>query len=208
MKTRTLWLMPLLISVFIISGCSPRAKYERRLKHELASGVRYDSLFFGLYLGMPEKDFYMHCWKLNKKGLIRQGSTNTTVLYNIKDELKYPGTMNFYPKFDQGKISEMPVQYAYSGWAPWNKKLYSDKLEVELLKWYKKVYGSGFIRVKHSEHGMAYVLVNGNRRITIFKADDLHVWAVFTDMSVKKDWKGSLFNPGNAQTDTTKNINK
>jgi hypothetical protein len=208
MKTRTLWLMPLLISVFIISGCSPRAKYERRLKHELASGVRYDSLFFGLYLGMPEKDFYMHCWKLNKKGLIRQGSTNTTVLYNIKDELKYPGTMNFYPKFDQGKISEMPVQYAYSGWAPWNKKLYSDKLAVELLKWYKKVYGSGFIRVKHSEHGMAYVLVNGNRRITIFKADDLHVWAVFTDMSVKKDWKGSLFNPGNAQTDTTKNINK
>ena len=103
MKTRTKSLMLLLISLCIISGCSPRAKYERRLKHELASGVRCDSLFMGLYLGMPEKEFYTHCWQLNKKGLIRQGESNTTVLYNTKDELKYPGTMNFYPRFNAGQ---------------------------------------------------------------------------------------------------------
>lgn len=208
MKTRILWLMPLFSIVFSISGCSPRTNYERRLKQELASGVRCDSLFFGFYLGMPEKDFYLRCWQLNKKGLFRQSSTNTTVEYYTKDELKNPGTMNFYPKFIQGKISEMPVQFHYKGWAPWNKKLSSDKLQDDILNWYKKVYGGGFIRVKHPEHGIAYVKVDGNRRITIFKADDLHVWAVFTDMLVKKDWKGSLFYPGNAQTDTTENVKK
>src|SRR5664280_2349497 len=58
MKTSTNWLLLVLISGFIISGCSPRAKYERRLKQELARGVRYDSLFLGLYFGMPERDFY------------------------------------------------------------------------------------------------------------------------------------------------------
>ncbi len=68
----------------VISGCTPKAKYERKLKHELAKGVRYDSLFLGLYLGMPEKDFYIHCWELNKKGLIRQGSNNTTVEYRYE----------------------------------------------------------------------------------------------------------------------------
>jgi hypothetical protein len=204
MKTRFTWLLMLLVSGCIISGCSPRSKYERRLKQELASGVRCDSLFFGLYLGMPEKDFYLHCWQLNKKGLIRQGDTNTTVEYNIKDELKYPGTMNFYPRFVQGKISEMPVQFHYKGWAPWNKKLSSEKLQSDILNWYKKVYGAGFIKVKHPLHGIAYVKVDGNRRITIFKQDDLNVWAVFTDMLIKKDWKDFASDPGTIGNDTTK----
>jgi hypothetical protein len=204
MKTRFTWLLMLLVSGCIISGCSPRSKYERRLKQELASGVRCDSLFFGLYLGMPEKDFYLHCWQLNKKGLIRQGDTNTTVEYNIKDELKYPGTMNFYPRFVQGKISEMPVQFHYKGWAPWNKKLSSEKLQADILNWYKKVYGAGFIKVKHPLHGIAYVKVDGNRRITIFKQDDLNVWAVFTDMLIKKDWKDFASDPGTIGNDTTK----
>ena len=91
MKTRIEWfILLMLFPDCIISGCSPRSKYERRLKQELASGVRYDSLFMGLYFGMPEKEFYTHCWKLNIKGLIRQGESNTTVEYEIKDELKYP----------------------------------------------------------------------------------------------------------------------
>ena len=208
MKTKILWLMPLLISVCIISGCTPRAKYEKMLKNELASGVRYDSLFMGIYLGMPEKDFYTHCWVLNGQGLIRQGARNMTVEYQLKDELKYPGTMDFYPEFVQGKISEMPVRFLYNGWAPWNKKLSSDSLQVEVLKWFKKMYGDGFIEVKHPERGIAYVKVNGNRRISIFKEDDLHVWAIYTDMLVKKELNDSTSKIGNIQKDITKKLEK
>jgi hypothetical protein len=206
MKTRINWLLMILISASVISGCSPKTKYERMLKHELASGVRYDSLFMGIYFGMPEKDFYIHCWKLNKKGLIRQGDSNTTVLYEMKDELKYPANMDFYPKFDQGKIFEMPVRYVYKGWAPWNKNLTSDKLIVDILMYYEKTYGSGFIEVKHRVRGSAYVKVNGNRRITIFKQDELHVWAIFTDLLVKKSWNDSASAPDINQADTTKDL--
>ena len=187
MKTSIFWIMALLISGSIISGCSPKAKYDRMLKHELASGVRYDSLFMGIYLGMPEKEFYKHCWELNRKGLIRQGTNNTSVLYELRKELKYPATMDFYPNFTDGKISELPVRFAYNGWAPWNKELSSEKLQIDVLNWYKKVYGGGFIEVKHPQKGTALLKVNGNRRISIFKEDDLHIWAVFTDMLVKKD---------------------
>ncbi len=209
MKTKLNWiLIMIIISGFIISGCSPRAKYERRLKHELASGVKYDSLFMGLYFGMPEKDFYIHCWKLNKKGLIRQGESNTTVLYEMKDELKYPASMYFYPRFNKGKIYEMPVSFKYKGWSPWNKKLNSDNLEVDVLKWYEKTYGGGFIKVKHPVYGMAYVKIDGNRRIAIFKGDDLYVWAVFTDLTVKKEWNDSASGLENIQNDTTRSINK
>ena len=206
MKTRINWLLMILISASVISGCSPKTKYERMLKHELASGVRYDSLFMGIYFGMPEKDFYIHCWKLNKKGLIRQGDSNTTVLYEMKDELKYPANIDFYPKFDQGKIFEMPVRYVYKGWAPWNKNLTSDKLIVDILMYYEKTYGSGFIEVKHRVRGSAYVKVNGNRRITIFKQDELHVWAIFTNLLVKKSWNDSASAPDINQADTTKDL--
>jgi len=206
MKTKLNWLLMIVISGFIISGCSPRSKYERRLKHELASGVRYDSLFLGLYFGMPEKEFYLHCWNLNHKGLIKQGTTNTTAEAELKDELKYQALMNFYPKFMQGKIFEMPVSFKYKGWAPWNKTLSSENLQKEVMLWYEKVYGDGFLKVKHPLHGTAYVKINGNRRITIFIEDDLHVWAVFTDLSVKKEWNDSASKPENIQNDTIKSL--
>lgn len=193
MKKSIVGLLTLLIFIgFVLSGCSPKSKYDRKLKHELASGVRNDSLFLGLYLGMPEKDFYTHCWQLNQKGLIKQGPKNTTVEYLLKNELNYTGTMNFYPNFINGKISEMPVRFVYTGWAPWNKKLSADSLQADVLTWYKKKYGDNFMKVDHPERGPAYVQLSGNRRITIFKENDMNVWAVFTDMSVAKPLIDSL----------------
>jgi len=129
----------------------------------------------------------MHCWKLNRRGLIKQGSSNTTVEYLLKNELKHPALMDFYPTFTDEKISEMPVRFAYTGWAPWNKELSSENLQIDVLNWYKKVYGHGFIKVRHPKKGTAYLKVNGNRRILIFKRDDLYVWAVFSDMLINKD---------------------
>lgn len=179
----------LLLFIFgsVIYGCTPKSKYERKLKHELASGIRNDSLFMGLYLGMPEKDFYTHCWQLNHQGIIRQGPKNMTVEYVMKDELKYPGTMDFYPNFVKGRISEMPVKFVYTGWAPWNKTLSSDSLQLDVLNWFEKKYGNQFMKVDHPKRGTAYIKIDGNRRITIFKEDEMSVWAVFTDMSVKKE---------------------
>jgi len=182
----------LMISSSAISGCTPKARYERKLKHELAKEVRYDSLFMGLYFGMPQKDFYLHCWNLNRQGLIKQGPGNTTVEYQLRNELKYPGTMNFYPGFMNGKIAEMPVKFTYSGWAPWNNKLSSDSLQYDVLNWYKKIYGGEFFKIKHPERGIAYVKLDGNRQISVFKEDEIHVWAVFTDMSVAKETRDTL----------------
>ncbi|HKK41749.1 MAG TPA: hypothetical protein VJ963_05005 [Bacteroidales bacterium] len=131
---------------------------------------------------------------------MRQGPTNTTVQYEIKNDVKFPVVVNFYPRFMKGKIYEMPVRYVYKGWAPWNKKVTSDKLESDILNMYEKLYGGGFISVKHPKYGTAYVKIDGNRRITIFKENELYVWAVFTDLSVKNDWPGQL-----QDTTSTKN---
>ena len=183
------WMVLTAMVALVVGGCSPGETYERRLKRELASGVRYDSLFMGISFGMTDEAFYKHCWKLNKDSLIRQGTSNMSVQYDIKEELKHPATMNFYPLFDSGKIVEMPVRFSYNGWAPWNKELSAEQLAEDVKNWYEDIYGKGFITIVHPIKGTAYTKIDGNRRITIYHEGDLQAWAIFTDMlsGVEKD---------------------
>lgn len=209
MKTKQLRLIPIiLISLFLIIGCSQKSKYDRKLKHELASGIRNDSLFMGFYLGMGQKEFYTRCWKLNQQGLIKQGQRNTTVEYKLKEEVKYQATMDFYPEFAQTKIFEMPVRFVYDGWAPWNKKLGADSLQIQVLKWYEKQYGDGFMEVKHPTRGTAYVKLDGNRRISIFKENDTYVWAIFTNMLTDRSLKDVDPNGRNIPESVLKTLKK
>ena len=59
--------------MLLIAACDTGKKktYSELVKQGLGKGVREDSLFLGIYLGMSSKDFYGHCWELNKKGVIR-----------------------------------------------------------------------------------------------------------------------------------------
>ena len=181
----------ILFAVFaFLLSCNPKDRYERLVKKELEKGIRTDSLFMGIYLGMTDKDFYTHCWELNKQGLIRQGTSNTSVLYKM-NELDDPAKMNFYPNFYEGRIYEMPVKFRYEGWAPWNQHLSSDSLQLEILKLYKTWYGEDFMEVVHPKRGTAYVKVDGNRRITLFKRDEAEVWAIFTDLLIERELKES-----------------
>jgi hypothetical protein len=172
--------------VITFSKCSKKAKYESMVEAGLESGQRHDTLFLGLSLGMSSEDFYKHCWELNKQGIIRQGENNTSVLYEMEDEFKSSVDVNFYPSFYEDKIYEMPVKFNYKAWAPWNKQFSGDSLQLELIDLYKGWYGGGFIEIDHSTRGKAYVKVDGNRRISIYKdiSADGTVWALYTDMSV------------------------
>lgn len=182
---RKKWMVLAVIAMLVVGGCSPGKKYEQRLKRELASGVRYDSLFMGISFGMTSQAFFKHCWKLNDEGLIRQGSSNMSVLYDINEELNYPATMDFYPAFSDDKIVEVPVRFIYSGWAPWNEDLSPENLANDVKNWYETIYGKGFLTVTHPMKGEAYIKIDGNRRITIYIENDLYVWATFKDMSAE-----------------------
>ncbi len=170
----------------LFSNCSNKAKYESMVEAGLESGERHDTLFLGLYLGMTSEEFYKKCWDMNKEGLIRQGMGNTSVLYEMNDEFKSSVDANFYPTFFEDRIYEMPVRFQYKAWAPWNKQFSADTLQVELVDLYSQWYGTGFMKIKHQMKGDAYVKVDGNRRISIYKDDSMEgsVWALYTDLSV------------------------
>jgi hypothetical protein len=175
-----------ILAMALLSSCT--SDYHKVVERELASGERYDSLFLGLKFGMTSKEFYAHCWELNRQKLVVQGSANATVKYDL-DGLKQPANMDFYPDFYEDKIFQMPVTIAYKAWAPWNKELSSDSLQLDVLELFKEWYGDGFLKVVSSERGVAFVKVDGNRRITIYKPDELDIHVLFTDLLVENKLK-------------------
>ncbi len=181
--TFVLFNVVVLLAIFYTPSCTPTSEYHRLVERELSSGMRYDSLFFDLHFGTSRKDFFATCWELNKKGLMRQGNQNHTVMVELKNDLKMPADMNFYPDFYEDKIYEMPVYFAYQAFAPWNKATLSDSLQLDVLKLMEKWYGEGFISIEHETHGKAFVQVKGNRRVSVFREGDRLVKVLITDLS-------------------------
>lgn len=186
-----------LIILFMLIACSDDRsmnEYSSLVKKELAGNKRADSIFFGIHFGMTQKDFFKHCWEMNKKGIFTDGNDGAGsmyVLYKLEKELKYPASMNFYPDFNDSIISKMRVSISYNGWAPWNKHLYADSLLPDVLALYKKWYsdGNSFIQLHDKVKGTIYVKVDGNRRITIGKYNDMFVKIDYSDMLVEKKIK-------------------
>ncbi len=171
-----------ILSLIIFFNCSAEYKYELMLRKELASGKQYDSLFLGIRFGMSSKEFYNHCWKLNKDKLIKQGSENNTVLYKIKN-FKYPTNMNFYPTFQNDKIVRMPVSFTYASWSPWNRDTFSSKLVIEVKSLMEKWYGIGFLELEDEKGLPLWVKIDGNRKIQIKIISEKDVRVDFTDLS-------------------------
>ena len=185
------FMLYLLIS-FMSCQESDMTRYNTLVKKELNSNKKVNDIFFGISLGMTSKDFYMHCWDLNKKGMFTDGLNNSSVSYTLKNrELQHKAEMNFYPEFNKGKIYSMWVKFQYAGWSPWTKHLDSDDLLPDVLKLYKKWYpgGNPFITIKDEKRGTIYVKVDGNRRIIIGRYDDVQVKADYTDLSIKEKEK-------------------
>ena len=131
---------------------SCQSEYEKMVNRELASGLRKDSLFFDLHLGMSSKDFYAKCWELNNEGVLFHGTNNTTVEYRF-DDFGKAATMNFYPEFHQDTIYEMEAYFTYTAFAPWDSTYSTDTLLTQTLDFISPWFGKGFIPLNHPDTG-------------------------------------------------------
>lgn len=184
MMERSNWSILLIsMTLFAISGCESADKLNSAIEKELARGVRYDSLFLGVYMGMELQEFYDHCWKLNKQGIVKEGPENMSVEYLFKDSLDNPIAFNFYPDMQEGKIiHRYNTSFYYYGWAPWNKHLQSDKLFEMLTAILMEWYGGNepFTQVKDGKKHL--YKIDGNRMIDIFINNDRIVVALYSDL--------------------------
>lgn len=178
----------ILVFTLVFACQSP---YEKMESEQLASGKVVNDIFLGLKLGMSQKDFFETCWALNKKGLLTNGPTELSVEYQAKMPSGNLARMRFYPKFEEDKIYLMPVEFTYEGWAPWNEDLTAEKLREDVVKLFEEWYGPGFIEVTNEDKSqIAFVKIDGNRRIRIFKKHISVVRAEISDLPIEKKLKG------------------
>lgn len=177
------------LSVLMI-GCqtNPYLSLERQ---ELSSGVRYDSLFLGVKFGMTSKEFYAHCWDLNKKKIVSQGPSNNSVRYLIPTESVGQNIeMLFYPVFNKDTVYEVNTTFSYTGWAPWNKETSAEYLMKEIEGLLSGWYFTKFYKIQSQKNkNKLFATVNGNRRIAITKVSEREVRARFTDLLIEKKLK-------------------
>ncbi len=167
----------------LLAGCHKQSSYEKMADEERAKNIKSDSLFLGYAFGMSKQEFYDHSIDLNKQRKVYQGEQAASMRYEVKN-LKYSAHMNYFAEFNDGKLYKMPVRYMYNGWAPWNRKLWADSLEQDVLRLYKQKLDTDFIEIKHPELGIpAYVTVIGNKRMAIFEAGDKEVAVNYVDLS-------------------------
>src|SRR5690349_12726153 len=105
---RLFFCLVVLIAIASCGNDDGYKQYVKLLEKEKASGKKVDSIFMGISLGMTSKQFYAHCWEMNKKGIFTDGLNNSAVLYKLDSvEMGHPASMNFYPDFTDNKISKM-----------------------------------------------------------------------------------------------------
>lgn len=175
-------------SFFILFITSCGSEYQRLEERELESGKVVNELFFGLELGMDQKQFFEICWARNKEGILTNGPSELSVEHSLVFPSGNPGKMRFYPEFEEGKIYLMPVEFSYDGWSPWNENLKVENLREDVVKLFEKWYGEGFIEVTNEDKSqIAFVKMDGNRRIRVFKKTISSVRAEIVDLPIQKN---------------------
>ncbi len=167
-----------------LSGCSAENEitYEGLIEEALSSGERRDSLFLGYYLGMSREDFRAHSWDMNQRGIV---SGLTKVHYRTGDWLPYDANLEFFPDFNEDRISTMPVSIHYSAWAPWNRERSSDSLKVHLKDYFEEKFDQKFHRMLLPDQNRpGYFSAAGNRAISIWRRDDMLVNFEIRDISI------------------------
>lgn len=180
----------LLMCSWMLTSC--KSEYTKYVERELATGIKNDSLIFGIKMGQTRKDFFSICWQLNKDKVLSHGNGNSTVKYeevlDSTQDQSFRKDLLFYATFDENDtIVGMDMTYYYAAWAPWNKDKFSttlaDSLQVKFMKDYG---GNPFLPIPlDNEKYKAFVKIDGNRQILIYLKDDKEVVVKIEDLNHK-----------------------
>jgi len=172
------------LSLLATLACQPKSEYQQLKESELSTGVTYDSLFAGLNFNMSKKDFFDHCWEMNKQGIFLNG-TGAQVLYDVSEDFSRPTNLTFYPKYVDGYMLEMPMEFRYKDWALLNEETKVERLIEELkevlLRWYG---GNDFIKVVSPDESVSlWVKIDGNRQIRLGRQSVSTALVTITDLN-------------------------
>ncbi len=176
----------LLVVVFALSAC--RSDYEKLVAKETASGTRHDSLWLNMYLGQPQKMWFDSCRALNLRGILDHGTElPMTTRWDVSADFPQPVYLNFYPSFDDNKVTGMRCIFLYQNWTPLVNKFSQDSLLVETRRYLeKRLPGNAFLDMSRPDKGKVWVKVDGNRQVILTPFEECKVLALIADLSFGK----------------------
>ncbi len=178
------------IGAGVLSLQSCKSEYTQLVETEMSSGIVHDSLIHGLRIGQTKKEFYKHCWALNKSKAITAGSGNEYALFVLPADSTdtHPDKINvqFYGIFDDNDVMHgMEMKMDYYSWAPWLKHFGSEYLIEKVKSNMMKDYpGNDFMELQVGEN-TAFVKVDGNRQISMFPLSFKQIMVKIEDLRVK-----------------------
>jgi hypothetical protein len=173
-----------LVNLLFLS-CKPK-DYEELKQKGLATGKRYDELFLGLKFGDERNDFFAHCFKLNKEGVITNGPHNMSVLYVLPEHTEHKIDLNFYPDFCAKRICNIKATFNYQSWSPWAAPFHSEKLLPHAVKWLENQFETDLTKMKVGDKERL-VAIDGNREIIVSLKDDQFVQVSIKDLTQTPD---------------------
>ncbi|MCH7410061.1 hypothetical protein MM239_11700 [Belliella sp. DSM 111904] len=185
MKLKNYAVLVFLLGITLLASCERKTKYEIIKQKELAKGEVHEDIFLGLTFGMPRKEFFGACWEMNKEGILMQGAHKLMVQYKPELPSGKVANMFFYPKFEEGRIFYMPVEFQYRDWFPTNPEYSSENLRDDVVAYLEQLYGEGFFKVEDSKGASAMVKIDGNRLVRVHIKSLSAVSVDILDMRVK-----------------------
>jgi len=176
----------LVVSISLISSC--KSDYEKLVKRELAKNERNEDLFLGMSMGQTRKEFFDHCWQLNKEKKIAQGSGNQYAKYYLKPQPGQDSTKTveilFYGMFDAEEVMYgMDMKMSFTSWSLWNEDYQSDVLMKFMEEKYMKAEkGNPFMSIKVSDDVHAKVKVDQNKQIRMVPLDQQTIIVKIEDL--------------------------
>ncbi len=173
-----------IFTVFVFSillfGCSNKSEYERKVQEGLNSEKEVNEIFLGYEFGMSREEFLESSWEMNQQQIISGG---VNIVYLLED-LKSTVSLEFYPQFQNGVISKMPVSASYISWSPWNEQYNADELLKDLKVYYEEFYSTTFSQVDvPGIETTPWISIEGNREIRMYKKSVNTVQIDFIDIS-------------------------
>lgn len=184
----TKWGLLVMLLVFLLISCRQEVTLEDMQSKELARGVRYDSLIYGVHFGMSMEDFANHCAQMNRKKLFMPNTQGNAVRIRFTEGYQEPVQFEFFPDQNPTRtLVRLTGALRYESFSYYDKKYAIKNLLKEAIGFFEDGYGGNeFIALPHEnvllEH--KFVKIDGNRKIILSPTFDGQVLeVVFEDIS-------------------------
>ena len=163
-------------------SCSQKSEYQQMVEEGLNSGTTVDEIFLGYSFNMTREEFLELSWEMNQQQVITGGVKIEYLIEDLKSTVK----LEFYPEFENGVISKMPVSASYISWSPWNEQYNANELLKDLKTYYEDLYSTTFkqLDVPGIADDVPWVSIEGNREIRMYKKSVNTIHVEFIDLSI------------------------